>query len=367
MKTYLLLMLALLPSVYLTIGCATIKPQPPNLNEDGNLELYLLQSYANDDEEAFRLALSQGANPNLLLNNGSIPLLKDAIQKKHRSRVNALLNYDVDVNAQDEYGATPLFASIRNDWFELTQKLLDRGADPWVVTWGHQTTLLDYVRTYGSKPVIEMMAERMKEFPTCRQQAELLVHAIRSGDFQKVREISNANPDAINCIDRQGTAPLIVAILEGNTTVVASLLEKGANPEIVNYRGEFPLILAVEGNKSEIFGLLLQHTNHINQRSYEKNTALHFAVASKQLTFVKRLVENGANPNAINIEGFSPLMLSVKKDWYSGFRLLLDYGGRIELRNFFDQSAIDLTRPNSDPRIVKILHQNSSPATGQIQ
>jgi len=35
-----------------------------------------------------------------------------------------------DINAVDDWGRTPLHLSAQNDWVEITQLLLDKGADP---------------------------------------------------------------------------------------------------------------------------------------------------------------------------------------------------------------------------------------------
>ncbi len=49
---------------------------------------------------------------------GDKPLIVDA------------LKYNSDINAVDDWGRTPLHLSAQNDWVEITQLLLDEGADP---------------------------------------------------------------------------------------------------------------------------------------------------------------------------------------------------------------------------------------------
>jgi len=49
---------------------------------------------------------------------GDKPLIVDA------------LKYNSDINAVDDWGRTPLHLSAQNDWVEITQMLLDEGADP---------------------------------------------------------------------------------------------------------------------------------------------------------------------------------------------------------------------------------------------
>jgi len=69
----------------------------------------LLQSYA---------VAKTGTPLHVYVCAGDKPLIVDA------------LKYNSDINGVDDWGRTPLHLSAQNDWVEITQLLLDEGADP---------------------------------------------------------------------------------------------------------------------------------------------------------------------------------------------------------------------------------------------
>lgn len=73
----------------------------------------------------------------------------------------------------------------------------------------------------------------------------------------------------------------------------------------------------IEGRKSDFLRLLPQIPD-INKTDdgHEGNTALHYAAREGQLEIVKLLLENGANPNALNRHGSTPIFLvNLRKYW----------------------------------------------------
>jgi ankyrin repeat protein len=60
----------------------------------------------------------------------------------------------------------------------------------------------------------------------------------------------------VNCTEKYGDTPLIVATKGGNPATVAALLDAGANPRAKNWYGCTALSLAQGKGKSEIINLL---------------------------------------------------------------------------------------------------------------
>lgn len=78
----------------------------------------------------------------------------------------------------------------------------------------------------------------------------------------------------------------------------------------------------------------------INQKNFGGATALHIAAREGNLEIAKILIENGANVNAVDNEGWTPLMRSSLAANKEIVDLLLSKNTQAELLNFSKESAI---------------------------
>src|SRR5690348_5735860 len=76
--------------------------------------------------------------------------------------------------------------------------------------------------------------------------------AVLNDDIDTLRKLVKADPKAVNIPDYDNNTPLHLAVLRGNTKLVAFLLSKGANVNARNHTGMTPLILAARGGQSEV-------------------------------------------------------------------------------------------------------------------
>ena len=86
------------------------------------------------DRRFLEALLEHGANPNLKIASigkwksfESTPIFHALSQGK--DRVDLLLNYGADINAQDSFGTTPVMTAAGRAEFEMAQYLLEMGAD----------------------------------------------------------------------------------------------------------------------------------------------------------------------------------------------------------------------------------------------
>lgn len=101
----------------------------------------------------------------------------------------------------------------------------------------------------------------------------------------------------INARDIYGNTPLLVAILKKDTATAALLLEKGANPNVKNNYGETPIMLAAKNNDIVLVKLLVAKGVSINSKDGKGNPVLIEAVNKNSPEFVRYLIENGATVN----------------------------------------------------------------------
>jgi uncharacterized protein len=124
------------------------------------------------------------------------------------------------------------------------------------------------------------------------------------GDLDALREALDNPPDFPNC--RQpfdmavGDHPLEYAIYWSPAAFVAELIRLGADPNYPDPAGFPPLIAAVSArrpDRNEILKLLLGHGADPAQRGVNDWTALHFAVAERDIAAIELLLAHGAEPD----------------------------------------------------------------------
>jgi ankyrin repeat protein len=237
--------------------------------------------------------------------------LSTAVQNEDRAAVAALLREKVDVNAQEEDGATPLaWAALRRNR-EIAALLLNAGANP-------------------------NLANEQGVGPLCL--------AITSGDAEIVKLLL-ANRADPNLGREDGETPLMTASRLGQVEVIRMLLDRGAG---VNARekkfGQTALMWAT--GHPDAVRLLLQHgadlhatskTWDITSTIYTPTTstigktgipwnndgvytskqggqnALLFAVQKHDLESVKMLLDAGADVNGPAADGTTPLLAALYK------------------------------------------------------
>ncbi len=139
----------------------------------------------------------------------------------------------------------------------------------------------------------------------------------------------NAN---VSIQDLSGNTPLHLAAATDKRQLAEVLLHHGASVDAKNYARATPLHLAAWFNSLETADLLLEHGAQVNSKDSAGNSPLHIATADDALeakanhipggscchregpnVVVRLLVDKGADINAENNEGFTPLNISKGK------------------------------------------------------
>ena len=170
-----------------------------------------------------------------------------------------IANNGGDVNLHDANGKTLLMnAILRNKEPDYIRWLVnDLGADCTLLAFGSNTTALHCYAQYR---------ENLFYFNLFFPWLTVLATLIQAGAD-------------INAIDSMGTTPLYHAVQEGNDELVKTLLGVGADPNLSDHNSRFPL---------------------------------HIAIAKQRVDLMRKLVAAGADVNAPDANGYSPLHLAVR-------------------------------------------------------
>lgn len=172
-----------------------------------------------------------------------------------------------------------------------------------------------------------------------------LFEAVQAQDLGAVKKLIKGGVD-INEADADGNTPLLMAILTGEDKFIEGLLKLGADPNKSRPDGKGPLFGCVRTRKDKVTQLLLKagiavdapfSVEH-NGTAVEGCTALYAAAFLGQVSACKILLGGGAQIDAANDVGYSPLMAAVE-------------GGHDDVIDFLLKSGA-----NADPEVVACVH-----------
>lgn len=159
-------------------------------------------------------------------------------------------------------------------------------------------------------------------------------HAAYSGDIEKVRNILERQPTAVDATDNLGWKPIHYAARTGHLDIVKLLLDFKAEVDAkVEARtpdgpaGWTPLHLAAERGRVSVVKLLIERGANIEAKDVLNRTPLFLAAIEGQLEVVKLLVESKAEINVRDKYGRTPLSRVVDKELWDVARYLQEQGG----------------------------------------
>jgi ankyrin repeat protein len=125
-----------------------------------------------------------------------------------------------------------------------------------------------------------------------------LHYAVRNDDVQLVDRLIRAGAD-VKAANRYGITPLYLACVNGNAAIIEKLLNGGADANAVSTEGETALMTASRTGNVDAVKVLLAHGADVNAtESWHGETALMWAVAQKHAAAARELIARGADVNA---------------------------------------------------------------------
>ena len=150
--------------------------------------------------------------------------------------------------------------------------------------------------------------------------------AAHDGKLEEVRAaIKNGTP--VNWVDERGQTALMLSAFNGHAEIVKLLLDGGAKVELRDGTGRTALMFASTFDSTDAVGLLLAKGSDVNAvDSGEKWTALMFAAAEGHQGVVVQLLEHGANPRTLDVDGDDAAAFAVQRGHRDLARMLQEAG-----------------------------------------
>ncbi|CAH0384315.1 unnamed protein product [Bemisia tabaci] len=232
----------------------------------------------------------------------------------------------------------------------------------------------------GDKDEVLRLLKLGADIDTANVDGLSALHQACIDDNLEMVEFLVENGADINRGDNEGWTPLHATASCGFISIAKYLIEHGANVAAVNNDGDLPSDIA---ESSELEELLEQHIEdqgidrddaraeerHLMLADAEKwlksgkimdephpktgATALHVAAAKGYLDVMVVLLRGGADVNAQDFDGWTPLHAAAHWCQHDACELLVKYFCDIDLKNYVGQTALDV----ADSETVKLLEE----------
>ena len=174
----------------------------------------------------------------------------------------------------------------------------------------------------------------------------------------------------INAVSANGNTPLTEAVAVHSVWGTQALLFRGADPRRANLDKQSPLKLATETLKAarlakaedtaaalEVITYLLGTAEVVGTDSPQAiaTVQLFFAVFTLDVEALQIHLANGANVNALGIDGNTPLMQAAISGYAKTVTVLLSHGAKPQLKNKAGETAAMLAARQGHAEIEKIL------------
>ncbi|CAH1187227.1 unnamed protein product [Phyllotreta striolata] len=141
--------------------------------------------------------------------------------------------------------------------------------------------------------------------------------------------------------------PLHLAAMGGHAECQEMLIERGADCNEKDHRGQTPLHFAARTQNVDCLELLLgKGAANPNAEDFDRRTPLHAAIgkSSKSSQIIELLILNGANPNVGDQYGYAPLHVAALKGLSECVEALIYYGADVTAKTKCGMTALSIIR-----------------------
>ncbi|MFC1764702.1 ankyrin repeat domain-containing protein [Planctomycetota bacterium] len=267
-----------------------------------------------------------------------------AVVKGLGDEVTRLISQGGDVDAQNMAGFTPLFLAVARGNVDMVKLLLEQGARYDIIVDGRMTAIQLAV-FQGRREIVEVFISHVADIPG-------LHVAVAEGDLAHIKSLVEQGVD-INAKDELGMTPLFWAISLRQAKVAALLIAQGADVNAETQDRQTPLRMAVIRGDREIVEILIANGAEVSpqivaaavQSKHKEivelflgdkaivGSVLLSAVENGIQELAEQALDRGADVNASDPYGMTPLHVAVSSGHIRIVKLLIAQGARLDIKD----------------------------------
>jgi hypothetical protein len=202
------------------------------------------------------------------------------------------------------------------------------------------------------KNVVLDISEMVMGVVVINDPSDPLVIAVEHNNLKEVKRLISRGAN-VNVIDENiDKTPLAQAVSNSNLKIVKMLLYAGARVDLRNGEGRTALMYVKD---TEMVTELVIVGADVNAVDNEGNTPLIIASGLDNKEVIQKLIESGADINAENKEGVTPIVAAIEDAKVENVEVLIKAGVNINKKNKDGKTALTCAKENEQFDIVELL------------
>jgi cytohesin len=325
------------------------------------------------------LVITRRQDPNQSRGGQGTPL-HVAVVSGHPGIAEFLLEHSADVNSRNADMQTPLHEAVGSGNLDLVQLLIRHGADVNVLDCRRVSPLRKAIQSQ-KLDVVELLLKGGADMDTRNSYGQTLLHEAAGSSNLPVAQLLISHGADVNALDRARETALQKAMhIQNFDAMMELLLNSGADVDIVTHD---PTLLheAARSRNLRLAQLLVCHGADVNAVDDGGDSPLHMAV---QFLHDEPRVEGGADANVmhdqpgdyaiaqfllghgafVNVSGRqrrTPLHLASFKGSLSLSRLLIDNGADLDARDDEERTPFSIALEYGHRKLARFLSNDRTP------
>jgi ankyrin repeat domain-containing protein 50 len=238
-----------------------------------------------------------------------------------------LLNHHRDIDCQDSHGMTPLIFTASHGHAQATRRLLEANASVDTPNNCGETALILAAKS-GHEAMVKLLLQWDANPIAEDTESWTAIHWAIIGRHNNIVKALLGAAAANQSDIAQRNKALILAAEAGSDVIAQMLLDEGADVDYVDDQKSTPLHWAVPEGHYETSRVLLANGADPNSRDLYLNTPMHWAISKSAIA--QLLHDKGANMNAKNNEGQSPLLWAALAGRMDAVQTMVELGANIQ-------------------------------------